>query len=202
MQNIDFLVYCFLLVPLLGCSPNFSSQGSPNGGSNNLDLNQQDDIFQQSGLPDVLEGMDETYCRDVQPGVAGATSYFTGTYLLDSEGWFGREKWILHPTPAWTATNGETCYITWETTATQADPAGCPNCDFALSVQANINRQQTDCPEGLWEDSEEIWSVSYDILIEGNSAVFYFQESGDFLGEGYSNDNAINFLSDASCTWF
>ena len=199
---------CIAFVVVLGCSPGFGQNAKEQSSGNNLDTNQQDDLFQQSGLPNVLDGMDSTYCNNVLEDelggqdIAGATSYFTGTYLLDSDGWYGREQWILHPTPAWTATNGEVCYVTWETTATQINVAGCADCDLGLSVAANINRQKTDCPEGLWKDTEESWQVNYDIKIQGNESIFYFQESGNVMGYGYSNDTAINFLTEPSCTWF
>ena len=191
-----------ILLGLTACSPSFGNQNTQNNSGNNLDLNQQDDLLSGSGLPSLSEEMDEEYCYDAQPGVAGATSYFMGTYIIDSDGWFGREQWILHPTPEWEDTNGETCYVTWETSANQIDVAGCANCDFGLEVSASINRQLTDCPEGLWKDTEEQWDVVYDVLIDGDSAVFYFQDSGNELGRGHSNDTAVNFLTDASCTWF
>ena len=191
-----------ILTGVIGCSPSFGDKGTQNNTGNNLDVNQQDDLLQESGLPSLSDGMEENYCDNAQPGVAGATSYFMGTYIIDSDGWFGREQWILHPTPAWTATNGETCYVTWETIASQTEVAGCATCDFALQVSASINRQQTDCPEGLWEETEEQWEVTYDVYIDGSSAIFYFQNSGDELGQGHSNDTAVNFLSSASCTWF
>jgi hypothetical protein len=195
-------------ISLIGCSPSFGPNSSEKTTGNDLDINQQDDLIQQSGLPDLLDDMDETYCNDALEDeiggqdIAGATSYFTGTYLLEDDGWVGREKWILHPTPAWTDTNGETCYVTWETAAIQINAAGCADCDFGLSVAANINKQQTDCPEGLWKDSEETWEVDYDIKIQGDSVIFYFQNSGNVMGDGYSNDTAINFLTEPSCTWF
>ena len=193
--------YSFLLL-VIACSPSFGPKGNTTGSQNNLDVNQQDDLLAESGLPSLADEMDEEYCYDAQPNVAGATSYFVGTYIIDSNGWFGREQWILHPTPDWTSTNGETCYVTWETTASEIDIAGCQNCDFGLDVSATINRQQTDCPEGLWEESEEQWQEQYDVYIDGSESIVYFQGSGDEVGQGYSNDTAVNFISSPSCTWF
>ena len=189
-----------LFITAMACTPSFGRNTTGNS-KNNLDVNQQDDLIAESGLPSLSGLMEEDYCEGVQPGVAGATSYFMGTYILGGDGWFGREQWILHPTSEWIATDGETCYVTWETVANQGEPAGCPNCDLSLEVSANINRQETDCPEGLWEHEEQ-WSTTYNVLIDDTSSIFYYQESGNHLGEGHSNDTAINFLTPASCAWF
>lgn len=192
-----------ILLFMTACSPSFGSKiGTFEGDDNSLDVNGSDeDFFTQSGLPDLRDEMDSTYCENVQPNVAGATSYFLGTYVQKTEGWVGKEQWILHPTSDWTATNGETCYVTWEVAASETDIAGCPNCDFALDVSASINRQETDCPEGLWEQEEQ-WTTLYDVMINGSDASFYFQSSGDLVGYGYSNSTAASFLSEVSCSWF
>ena len=66
---------------------------------------------------------------------------------------------------------------------------------------AYADRQKTDCPEGLWENEEQ-WSTTYNILIEGGDSIVYFQSDGDMVGSGYSTNNAFNFLSEVSCSWF
>ena len=91
-----------------------------------------------------MNEMDTDYCDNMQPNVAGATSYFYGIYQRSSDGWRGEEQWILHPTEAWTSTEGETCYVTWSISAEQGEAAGCPSCDFSLEVNGTLDRQQTD----------------------------------------------------------
>lgn len=185
---------------LLGCSPSFSSKVDTYE-TNGLDSNSDNPLEASSGLDSLQDEMDPTYCENMQPNVAGATSYFYGIYQKGNNGWSGEEQWILHPTEAWTSTNGETCYVTWQIMATETDPAGCPSCDFALEVSGSLNRQKTDCPEGLWENDEQ-WATTYNVLIEGGSSIVYFQSDGETVGSGYSTNTAFNFLSDVSCSWF
>ena len=72
--------------------------------------------------------MDTDYCENMQPNVAGATGAFmvfiNGLAMVGAE----EEQWILHPTEAWTSTEGETCYVTWAINAQQEEAAGCPSC--------------------------------------------------------------------------
>ena len=191
------------LCATMACSPDFGMKngGFDNNNGNSLDSNNNNDIESLSGLPSLENQMEPDYCENVQPDVAGATSYFMGTYLLDSNGWRGTEQWILHPTSSWTATHGETCYVTWEIVATETDVTGCPNCDLSLDVSGSLNRQETDCPDGLWENEEQ-WSTTYNILVDNTQAIFYFQSDGDMVGEGYANSKALSFLSEVSCSWF
>jgi hypothetical protein len=74
---------------------------------------------------------------------------------------------------------------------------------LALNVSGSINRQETTCPEGLWDNpTDSQWSTTYNILTGGGNSIVYFQSDGDVVGEGYANASAFNFLSDVSCTWF
>ena len=187
-----------LFVLYVGCSPNFNS----NSTVKTQEIGDSDNSLEASvGLDSLMDEMMPDYCENVQPDVAGATSYFYGIYYKDSGDWEGEEQWILHPTSAWTSTNGETCYVTWSIAAQEKDAAGCPDCDFALEVSGTLNRQRTDCPDGLWENEEQ-WSTTYNILLDGNDSVVYFQSDGELLGSGYSTGNAFNFLSEVSCSWF
>ena len=191
-----------LLCLCLACTPSFGTQTT--GGSSDVSNVNQDEnnVFTQSGLPDLFDSMETDFCYDVQPDTPGATSYFVGTYIFDAGEWFGQEQWILHPTPDWTDTDGQTCYITWQMSGFETDSGACFNCDLSLSVSATINKQETDCPEGLWKGSEEHWSETYDIHINGTDTIFYFHGSGDTIGLGNANDNAVSFITAPSCTWF
>lgn len=182
----------------LSCSPNFNS----NSSIKTQEIGDSDNSLEASvGLDSLMDEMMPDYCENVQPNVAGATSYFYGIYLRNTEGWEGEEQWILHPTSSWTSTNGETCYVTWSIFAQEQEAAGCPDCDFALEVNGTLNRQRTDCPDGLWENEEQ-WSTTYNILLDGDSSFVYFQSDGELVGSGYSTNTAFNFLSEVSCSWF
>lgn len=189
------------LILASACSPDFSTKNGYTSSDNPLDSNNDQSFESLSGLPDLDDQMDPDYCESMQPDVAGATSYFKGIYILDNGEWFGREEWILHPTSAWTATNGETCKVTWEINAVEKEVMGCPSCDLSLDVDAYLNSQLTDCPDGLWEDDQQ-WSESYNILIDGDRSIFYFKNNGEPIGEGYANAKAVNFLSEVTCSWF
>ena len=143
-----------------------------------------------TGLDSLTRKWIRTIVKTCNPNVAGATSYFYGIYQRSSDGWRGEEQWILHPTAAWTSTEGETCYVTWAINAQQELIAGCPSCDFSLEVNGTLDRQKTDCPEGLWENEEQ-WSTTYNVLLEGGDSIVYFQSDGDMVGSGYSTNNAL-----------
>ena len=197
----------FLVSMFIGCSPNFN----PNGSVKTTDIHdpngEEEDSIRTleslAGLNNLSSNMDSDYCDGMQPNVAGASSYFYGVYIKDGGDWYGEEQWILHPTDAWDATDGETCYVTWSIVASETTPIGCPSCNLGLNVNGSVNRQLTDCPEGLWDnESDSQWSTSYNILMSGGNSIVYFQSDGDIVGEGYANGSAFNFLSDVSCTWF
>ena len=191
----------------IGCSPGFNPNGSVKTESLNNPTGNEDDALStlesEAGLNSLANDMDPSYCEGMQPDVAGASSYFYGVYLKDADGWYGEEQWILHPTDSWNATDGETCYVTWSIAATETTVTGCPSCNLALNVSGSINRQETTCPEGLWDNpSDSQWSTTYNILIGGGNSIVYFQSDGEIVGEGYATTSAFNFLSDVSCTWF
>ena len=182
----------------LSCSPNFNS----NSSIKTQEIGDSENSLEASvGLDSLMDEMMPDYCENVQPNVAGATSYFYGIYLRNTGDWEGEEQWILHPTSSWTSTNGETCYVTWSISSQEKEAAGCPDCDFALEVNGTLNRQRTDCPDGLWENEEQ-WSTTYNILLDGDSSFVYFQSDGELVGSGYSTNTAFNFLSEVSCSWF
>ncbi len=199
MRNM--LIESTMLIGLtVGCSPSFNAKDGM-VDTTTFDPSAEGGWESATGLSSLKEDMDTDYCENMQPNVAGATSYFYGIYQKSSDGWQGEEQWILHPTEAWTSTGGETCYVTWAISADEKDAAGCPSCNFSLEVNGTLDRQKTDCPEGLWENEEQ-WSTTYNILVEGGNSMVYFQSDGDTVGSGYSTSNAFNFLSDVSCSWF
>ena len=183
-----------------GCSPSFNANS---GTVDTTTVGPGEDGSWESatGLDSLMDEMDPDYCENMQPNVAGATSYFYGIYQRSDSGWRGEEQWILHPTEAWTSTDGETCYITWAINAEEDELIGCPSCDFALEVTGTLDRTKTDCPEGLWENEEQ-WSTTYNIMLDSGNSMVYFQSDGETVGSGYSTGSAFNFLSEVSCSWF
>ena len=164
------------------------------------------DPLETTGLPglelDDNTGMCDATSEEVG-GAAGAKSYFSGVYLKAESGWGGREKWILFPTELWNATEGEPCEVVWESQGHEGEPLTCLACSYALHVGAEVNESTTTCPEELWNhEGDREWQESYEVAVVGETALFYFQESGNFVGEGYANEQATSFLSEPSCVWF
>lgn len=195
----------FACLLLTGCVSQFKS-------SSGTTTTQSDDPIENTGLPSLLDNMDTEYCNNIEVAgvqgsdIAGATSYFWGTYVRADEElgegmWLGREQWILHPTDSWDATDGRSCFVTWEMVAEELEPQGCPTCDLGLSVSAQINRISTDCPDGLWEE-EQSWDESYDIAIDGETTRFFYHTTGNEFGLGYAENSALSFLTSPNCTWF
>ena len=189
----------------------------------NEDENSSDPYFDNSGLPNVLNDMDSSACDAMStenPGLAGATSYFAGSYIRNADGWYGREKWVLYPNEEWqnlaytqwmdgdeslsNIAQGYPCEVSWDMVVQEIDELEtCLACDLALAVQAEISFSSTNCPQGLWSQStEQSWQTVYEIAKSNGSSIFYFQSNGDPFGWGYSSDYALNFLSEANCKWF
>ena len=184
---------------------------------------EEDPYFEESSIPNVLEEMDSTICDDISaefPDVAGATSYFAGSYAKINGEWYGREKWILFPNERWqeiatiqwlegdtslsNIAQGYPCEISWDMNVQEMDEfTACPACDIALSVEATLSFSSTNCPQGLWsEPSEQNWQTVYEIASINGEAIFYFRSNGAPFGWGYSTENELNFLTEPNCKWF
>ena len=189
----------------------------------NEDGESSDPYFDDSGLPNVLNEMDPSACdalSDEYTGLAGATTYFAGSYFHSEDGWYGREKWVLYPNEEWqtlaytqwmdgdvslsSIAQGYPCEVSWDMYVQETDEMEtCLACDLGLAVQAEINFSSTNCPQGLWsEPTEQSWQTVYEIAKANGNAIFYFQSNGNPFGWGYSSENALNFLSEANCKWF
>ncbi len=163
-----------------------------------------DPLSDISGLPSLSSQLNPNHCDEISAElqVPGATSYFTGTYVLDNGSWIGREKWILFANEHWVEAGGETCEVVWDMTATETSLETCLACDLALFVDAEIHEGSTTCPPDLWSHEEEqVWNETYEIAVIGEETLFQYQD-GKVLGEGYANERAYSFLSDPDCKWF
>ena len=168
------------------------------------DYSSADPLADISGLPSLSGRIDTTHCdeKSEEFQTPGATSYFTGTYVLVEGEWIGREKWLLFPNEYWEAEGGETCEIVWEMTAYESELSNCLACDMALNVGGEVHLGSTNCPEGLWSDpAEQSWNATYEIATLEEETIFYYL-SGTVLGEGYANEKALSFLTEPDCKWF
>ena len=169
----------------LGCSQNF-------GTSPSID-----------SLPSIIEGASKTGCNAIDDTeLPGAVSYFYGELEQLDGLWSGTETWLLYANPSLQATGQDDCQSVWLTTATEQAPLSCDACDMGLNISAVLDLSQTNCPEEIYQGSEQ-FTVSYDVQrTEGELATWFFGSSGEYLGEGYYNDVALNFLSEHQCVWF
>ena len=130
-------------------------------------------------LDSLKNDMDTDYCENMQPNVAGATSYFYGIYQRSSDGWRGEEQWIPTQQKHGLLQKEKLAMLhglSVQTNKRQQMSFG----DFSLEVNGTLDRQKTDCPEGLWENEEQ-WSTTYNILLEGGDSIVYFQSDGDMV---------------------
>ncbi len=205
----------FAVVVLMGCAnPDMLKNNQTDDLYESSDgiFDESDDPIESSGLDDLMDGLDKTYCDKYTEyaSVPGATSYYFGSFLRTSNDWNGREKWILYPNNAWVETESvwdnideDHCEVTWDVQAVELASANCLACDFALNISASINRSQTNCPEGLWDYEEQLnWSTIYEVAINGSNSEVFFQSNGELLGEGQSDTGTFNYISEPDCKWF
>ena len=185
------------------CSDDINcSTDNPNDSGNSWE---NDPLFEESGLPSVIDDLDEEACDSMgsQLEHPGATSYFVGTYIKEGNTWIGREKWILFPNEFWEASGGFPCEVSWDMTIQEEELITCLACDFALDVDAAISASSTNCPQDLWNSpSEQYWNTTYEVLKNNGISTFYFQSNGNAFGSGYASETAINFVSEPDCKWF
>lgn len=155
------------------------------------------------GLKDARDDMDRSAggCQDLQgDALPGANSYFWGEYEGSSaEGWFGTEKFYVFANDTLKDAGGEDCEVTWVVTAGQVAPGSCSGCEVALDVSATLD--SSTCGDGMADEASFTITYAVDQLSDG-TARWFFDSSGNELGQGYWNGNGMNYLTDPSCRWF
>ena len=160
----------------------------------------------ESGLPDWSWDLDDSGCEVQEAtGVAGpgATSYFYGIYNRSGAGFTGYEEWILFANDAWESDGGGDCLIRWSVNAEQSDTGACTACDLGMEVLFTLDEGRSNCPDDLIEDASSSLSAQYDVLQNSSGETsWFFSGSGNQFGTGSWNDEALNFISPKSCSWF
>jgi len=176
-----------------GSTATGSSPGAGSGG-----------ITEHGGLQDLTEGLDRSGC-DIQEStnseIAGATSYYYGLFVEEGGAYSGYELWILYANETWREQGYTDCIVRWDASAFEAVPGSTAGANFGLNVTLNLDRNATTCPDDMVGDMNDSDSVHYDLQIAGGQTEWFF-ESGNRLGSGYANDNALNYISPKSCRWF
>lgn len=186
-----------VLGALLGCSTAFTNDtgtdpDSPGGGGDLDDL------------PNLTSNLDTGGCDSVNDSeLAGATAYFYGGFAESGAGLYeGEERVLLYANPTWSTEGGADCEAVWSVSAEEVDVVSCGGCDLGLQIDATLDPGLTTCDTQIVA-GEETFSVRYDVdTADDGTATFYFANSGDFLGQGFHEDGAYNYLSDKTCWWF
>mgnify|MGYP001162808532 CR=1 FL=1 len=170
------------------------------GGYESVD----DSIQSHGGLQDLTQGLDKTGC-DIQEAtdaeIPGAASYYYGLFVQDGATYSGYEQWLIYANATWRGQGYSDCTIQWTASATEGTPGAATSANFALDVTLTLDRNSSTCPDELMLDLNDTDVVHYDIQISGTQSSWFFA-SGNNLGSGHANDNALNYLSPKSCRWF
>jgi hypothetical protein len=165
-----------------------------------------EDLPTENGLPDWATELDETGCEIQQAtGVAGpgAATYFYGMYTGSDSSFVGYEEWHVFANETWEENGGYDCIIRWTVTAVESEQGPCAACDLSVYAIFSVNEAQSTCPEDLIEDASASSSVQYDILRTSDGvSQWYFGGSGAQFGTGAWNNQAMNFITPKSCSWF
>jgi hypothetical protein len=203
-MNIRTCLLSFLTITALGCT-SFKIEDSGVSESGTTPPTTGDRPL-ESGLPDWSWDLDDSGCEVQEAtGVAGpgATSYFHGLYNRTGSGFTGYEEWILFANDAWESDGGRDCTIRWSVSAEQSDTEACGVCDLGIAVLFTLDEGRSDCPDDLIEDASSSLSTHYDVLQNSSGDTsWFFSGSGNQFGTGSWNDEALNFISPKSCSWF
>lgn len=156
-----------------------------------------------AALPDLTQDLAHGTCEDWRDNtIPGADGYFAGEYTVHGQTVTGRERWILFANQSWKEKGGADCVIEWNLTGQTGPVGACGDCDLGLKVSATLSVTTTTCLEGLWK-KEQKFDVAYDVKRNADgSAVFYFNQSGKQLGQGYHQGDKLNYITEHKCNWF
>ena len=204
--HVFFCALCFV-----GCTKfdsDTGSQASDGMGSSDDDQTTTAADSEHGGLTDLTAGLDRGGC-DIQEAtdtaLAGATSYFYGLFKKTDSGYSGYELWILYANETWRAQGYEDCVIRWNASAVETAPSDSVAATLGLSVTLTLDQNASTCPDGPNEIGDTIspsGTVQYNVQVSDENTEWYFAESGEPLGSGLQNGNAMNYITPKSCRWF
>lgn len=145
-------------------------------------------------------------CEDVDGSpLAGATSWWIGEYDLDLDGGegSGTEHWILYANDEWELNGGWDCSIVWSVYMSVIETGACSTCDFGLFAEATPNASESDCPANLFDNEGVPFESTYDVRLEDDgTAMFYYADTGNLVGEGYGTTSEAAWVYEGGCVWF
>jgi hypothetical protein len=158
-----------------------------------------DDDDDDAGIPDPYAGLDRTACEGGPYIENTFTTWFVGDLTVTGETATGTETAAVHWSPEWVADCGypETCNIVWDVSGVKGEVGACVGCDYALSIQADLNEAATNCPEARIVDAgDPQWSTVYDVKLnpDGTTEVS-FSASGEPLGGWYWSGDRVTYVT-------
>lgn len=157
-----------------------------------------------SSLPDLTKEFESGQCEEIKGAqVAGADSYFHGSFKISGEAVSGSETWWLHANQTWTERGGTNCTIDWQVRGTKVATGACRDCDFGLQLSATPEVGNSKCPEELLKREARPQDLRYDVRLSSNGEAFvYYAKSGKLLGQGFHKDGEIVYRTQHQCKWF
>ena len=157
-----------------------------------------------SSLPDLTKEFESGQCEEIKGAqVAGADSYFHGSFKISGEAVSGSETWWLHANQTWTERGGTACTIDWQVRGMKVATGACRDCDFGLQLSATPEVGNSKCPEELLKREARPQDLRYDVRLSSNGEAFvYYAKSGKLLGQGFHKDGEIVYRTQHQCKWF
>lgn len=138
----------------------------------------------------------------------GADQTYVGRFAVAADGSVtGSEKRLLFANSAWKADKGEDgragadCVNEWVVQGQKTAVSGCPDCDFGISFQADIDYSKSTCPQQLVVDGNH-YKGGYDVKVKADGTFeLYFATSGKKLATGRYSDDQYSWISTHRCIW-
>ena len=176
-------------------------------GDNKEDSGQQNTAFDGStasgSLPNPMDDISFSDCEGYDGvDIPGAERFFYGQFEVDEAGNIsGIEQILNYANSSWKALGEDDCISVYMVTGVVTTPVACTSCDIGISIEANLDTNQSTCPDALNEGFES-FSTSYDISQSADGKSTWYFTSGNPLGQGYHDDSGLNYLSAGSCVYF
>jgi len=154
-------------------------------------------------LPDVISDLDHNACDDTiqgQAGMEGATSYYVGTFIEQSNLSEGTEQWMVFPNDVWHQNGGENCIVEWDLNVEYVGSSDCTDCTYLMEVEAVVNIEKSTCNGAIMNRVSD-WSSIYHVDVIEKETIFSYHSTGEEFGWGFHVENASNFVSDSVCVW-
>lgn len=137
--------------------------------------------------------------------VAGATGWFVGEYaFVEDDRVEGYEAWALLANDEWKeAAGADDCTLIWNVAGVVGEPENCPSCQFSMTIDANLNLNESDCIPQFIQAHNQPFTETYNVRENSDGTTeFFFAASANLLGVGTSDNQQANFRGEPRCFFF